>query len=707
MTSITEFLSTHSVTGFVLPALAYAGLLALSFYFVYLGLRRRRWWWTSLLAPITIVSYVFFPGPTMAVLRGLFVELLGEWGFGLSPIFGLLVFSTVPWLGLAVWVWKYKKGDLYVEYLVSLSHEGFTEVGRPYVPKCEFLEGLVEAEGKSNENVMITGVSGTGKTTLGCYLLGCYFDDRARLAFSYKPWDSTLELPGFDVVSVAENPPSPFSDPDSFTKAYQVAFAEQSTGARAQRAMTILPEAIESSDSWGDLLQCLKERKASIDDPVLEGALEDIISNVRVLLMKNLPESSGWSSWDFESDLIVDFSGLENDQQKNFFSEYLLRSIWNEVEEGSRRDFVLFTDEAHRVLKEWAGRQVGVLDVMAREVRSLGGNLIISTQNRSDISELALNQFDSQFCFRSTSKSDLESLSQIYGGLSSLVRELSTHHFVDVRQYGMNEDVKVYSGKFPEWLVSDEVKPSSSVSETSRKKGVKPAVKRQEDRRETPDKGRETREKERETQKEASGSGSSSGDEAESSDKAVRVDKEGLENDLMRLLNERAYYVSELGRELEDKYDKDANRLKVDCHALLKDLTSSGAVMKADLEDRWGNRLVMYWSKEKGVSAFHKALTRKTKATILEQGGEIEKGRAGSDLTALVNNSEIGIECETGLKSDLEKFKEDVEERVDHFDQVWIITPAKKKRKKYRESLESVKSLRFKTLKTLKSSIRK
>lgn len=58
---------------------------------------------------------------------------------------------------------------------MDLSHEGFTEVGRPYVPKCEFLEGLVEAEGKSNENVMITGMSGTGKTTLGCYFLGCYF----------------------------------------------------------------------------------------------------------------------------------------------------------------------------------------------------------------------------------------------------------------------------------------------------------------------------------------------------------------------------------------------------------------------------------------------------------------------------------------------------------------------------------------------------
>jgi len=699
MTSIAEFLSTHSVTGFFLPALAYAGLLFLSFYFVYLGLRRRRWWWTSLLAPITIVFYIVFPRPTMAVLRGLFVELLGEWGFGLSPIFGLLLFSTVPCLGLAVWVWEYLNGDLYVEYLVSLSHEGFTEVGRPLVPKCGFLEGLVEAEGKSNENVMITGVSGTGKTTLGCYLLGCYFGDRARLAFSYKPWDSTLELPGFDVVNVAENPPSPFSDPDSFTKAYQVAFAEQSSGARAQRAMTILPEAVESSDSWGDLLQCLKERKASIGDPVLEGALEDIISNVRVLLMKNLPESSGWSSWDFESDLIIDFSGLENDQQKNFFSEYLLRSIWSEVEEGGRRDFVLFTDEAHRVLKEWAGRQVGVLDVMAREVRSLGGNLIISTQNRSDISELALNQFDSQFCFRSTSKSDLESLSQIYGGLSSLVRELSTHHFVDVRQYGMNEDVRVYSGKFSEWLVSDKVKPSSIVSETSRKRGVKPAVKRQEkERRETPDMGRETKEKERETQKESSGSGS---------EDAVRVDKEGLENDLMRLLNERAYYVSELGRELEDKYDKDANRLKVDCHALLKDLTSSGAVMKADLEDRWGNRLVMYWTKEKGVSAFHKALSRKAKATILEQGGEIDKGKAGSDFTALVNSSEIGIECETGLKSDLEKFKEDVENRIDHFDQIWIITPTKKKRKKYRKALEDVRNLRFKTLKTLGSSIKK
>ncbi len=703
MTSIAEFLSTHSITGFVLPALAYAGLLVLCLYFVYLGLRRRRWWWTSVLAPITIVFYLVFPGPTMAVLRGLFVELLGEWGFTLNPVVGLLVFSTVPWFGLAVWVWRYVDGDLYVEYLVSLSHEGFTEVGRPFVPKCEFLEGLVEAEGKSNENVMITGVSGTGKTTLGCYLLGCYFVDRARLAFSYKPWDSTLELPGFDVVSVAENPPSPFSDPDSFTKAYQVAFAEQSSGARAQRAMTILPEVVESSDSWGDLLQCLRERKGSIDDPVLEGALEDIISNVRVLLMKNLPEGSGWGSWDFEGDLIVDFSGLENDQQKNFFSEYLLRSIWSEVEEGDRRDFVLFTDEAHRVLKKWAGRQVGILDVMAREVRSLGGNLIISTQNRSDISELALNQFDSQFCFRSTSKSDLESLSQIYGGLSSLVRELSTHHFVDVRQYGMNEDVKVYSGKFSDWLVSGEVKPSSSVSETSRKKRVKLAVKRQETGRETPGENRETSEKERETQKEGSGSGK----KAKDSDGAVKVDKESLENDLMRLLNERAYYVTELGRELEGKYDKDANRLKVDCHALLKDLTSSGAVMKADLEDRWGNRLVMYWSKEKGVSAFHKALSRKAKATILEQGGEIEKGRAGVDFMALINGSEIGVECETGLKSDLEKFKEKVEERVEHFDQVWIITPTKKKRKKYRKALERVRNLSFKTLKTLKSAIRK
>ncbi|MFW5912486.1 MAG: hypothetical protein ACOCTL_03365 [Candidatus Hadarchaeota archaeon] len=248
--------------------------------------------------------------------------------------------------------------------------------------------------------------------------------------------------------------------------------------------------------------------------------------------------------------------------------------------------------------------------------------------------------------------------------------------------------------ELPEYLES----PEYIASETLRnEKSVKPTVERQETGRETP-KGN------RETQKEGSGSGKKAED-SEGSDGAVRVDEEGLENDLMRLLYERAYYVTELGWELEDKYDKDANRLKVDCHALLKDLTSFGAVMKADLEDRWGNRLVMYWSKEKGVSAFHKALTRKAKATILEQGGEIEKGRAGSDFTAIVNTSEIGIECETGLKSDLEKFKEDVEKRIDHFDEIWIITPTKKKRKKYRKALEGVRGLRFKTLKTLKSSI--
>jgi len=156
-----------------------------------------------------------------------------------------------------------------------------------------------------------------------------------------------------------------------------------------------------------------------------------------------------------------------------------------------------------------------------------------------------------------------------------------------------------------------------------------------------------------------------------------------LRDDVLRMLHERPYYVSELGRELTLKYGKPADTLKVDVHVQLKELVGAGVVMRAALEDRWGKKFILYWVRELGEGAFHRALIAHVSALAAEFKIDASGARRNADLVFKVGRAHVAIECESGLKHDLKKFDIEVRRRLRVFPRVWVVVPTEDERQRY------------------------
>jgi hypothetical protein len=66
---------------------------------------------------------------------------------------------------------------------------------------------------RSNQNVLISGVSGAGKSVLSCYLLSCF--DSPKLIISFKANDEYLKA-GYPVADASKVLPNPFEDVNAF-----------------------------------------------------------------------------------------------------------------------------------------------------------------------------------------------------------------------------------------------------------------------------------------------------------------------------------------------------------------------------------------------------------------------------------------------------------------------------------------------------------
>ena len=116
-------------------------------------------------------------------------------------------------------------------------------------------------------------------------------------------------------------------------------------------------------------------------------------------------------------------------------------------------------------------------------------------------------------------------------------------------------------------------------------------------------------------------------------------------------------------------------KFKAELHRLLGELIAEGIVAKEEFIGVDGVRRVLYWLKEKGESPLHLALVDNTYNLLREFGNaRICDTREGPDI--IFEN--IAVECETGLKEDLESFRLQIEKRMKDFEDIWVVCPNEK-----------------------------
>jgi hypothetical protein len=504
--------------------------------------------------------------------------------------------------------------------------------------------------GKANKNVYICGISGSGKTYASNSILSRAFKDKPILALSFKPRDSTLNLSNFTVIDISRTPINVFENVEAFIRAYMIAFPVEKTGLMISSVPTILKEALKNSKSWDDLINNLKVLADSAENAVRKATIEWILKNIEETIKPEMNSGKGWM-WDFRTNVVLDFSNL-NENQKSFFAEFILNMIWKKLQQEERMECVIFIDEAHRILrKSWMF--VSVLDEMAREIRGLGGTLIIVSQNLTDIDKGVLNQFDTQLVFNTTKKEDLDAIRAINPYLVDLVTKLPPHVCIDLRQ--KKGDIELYQFLPPKWEKKSEhveVKLTEGLDKT-------PSV----------DKTLEI------SKTEVSGKTAYIPDP----EFDAKVERAIIEY----LSNREIGYVTRMARDLSPKLGKDSSRLKADLNRIFKKLVAQGIVSKSDFINENGIRIVYYWLKEKGESPFHRVLVNTT-YKLLSKRFRCDIPMDGPDIV-IYDNKRIAVECETGLKEDLSMYVEQVLKRFDQgFDEVWTICPTPEIAGKYR-----------------------
>ncbi len=294
---------------------------------------------------------------------------------------------------------------------------------------------------------------------------------------------------------------------------------------------------------------------------------------------------------------------------------------------------------------------------MAREIRSLNGILVIVSQNLTDIDKDLLTQF----IFHTTNKDDLDAIKAVNPYLVDIITELPPHICVDLKQ--RRKEVEFYKFLSPKYEKEKrpyeiEVKPAESLDKT-------PSL------TETADAGKTA------SKTEISGKTTYVPDP----EFDAKVEKAMLEY----LIKWGIGYVTRMAKDLSPIVGKDHSRLKADINRIFKRLIAQGIVSKSDFVNENGTRIVYYWLKEKGESPFHRILVNSTCKLLMAAGITYELPREGPDVIAHVNSKIVAVECETGLKDDLNSYKEQVLKRFEQgFDEVWAICPTRDVAERYR-----------------------
>lgn len=294
-----------------------------------------------------------------------------------------------------------------------------------------------------NQNVVIAGGSGYGKTTL-IYWLIRETKGYKKVIFAYKNSDEFDRL-GYPVLRMASHSPNVFGDKEAFTQAWMVAFGvrEQNSGITASQIESTVRRIVSGCGNWSefsDEVVKLKKTKSLIE----KGVLSDIEGKMHSVFNERM-----WS-YDLPQEICIDFSGL-NEEAFTFYCEYLLRSLYREMSDGRRERTQIVIDEGHKFLNS----QKTIVRELAAMIRSRG-SFIISTQKLHSLKGIRGNA-SMQFSFRLTEAEDLLESKALSNEYQWILQRLYPREFVDLGQYASEDDIYVFSLRNPSLRFYDTV----------------------------------------------------------------------------------------------------------------------------------------------------------------------------------------------------------------------------------------------------------
>ncbi len=460
---------------------------------------------------------------------------------------------------------------------------------------------------KSNQNVLISGASGAGKSVLACYLLSC-FEESPKLIISFKASDEYLNA-GYPVADASKVVPNPFEDVNAFITAFAITFPLDVIGVTASQVPALIFNIARDCESWKDFVERLEARINGTRDKVQLTALRFIDEHVRLLVCDSQRDSDSLlaSIVHGGKSIHFDFSKL-NDNAKIFYAELLLRQCWARLHDGSgdSKWTILCVDEVHRLLRGTFQRYHSIIHEISREVRNLGALLTLE-QNYTDAQDDVRNQFATQFVFETTSKSDLDALNAIDPILGWAAPRLGPQNFFDAKEpnpaelwmYHLFAKVAKIEGDKLTW-VPEPRKPVRYVT-----------------------------------------------DEDQVVDRLIvtRLVRRYLEKDVL--------YVSQFARLLMDRYRLGEDEAKLLINDALRPLRDGGEVRRMEFEREDGQSLVLYYQLPEGTagaSVLHDFLTSHLRHYLEGRGERIVKVAEIGDLAADIETESALYEVETGLK---------------------------------------------------------
>ncbi len=285
-------------------------------------------------------------------------------------------------------------------------------------------------EGKEhNFNIAIAGQSGSGKSILTYWLIRKM--PFKHIIFSYKNSDMYVQL-GFPVLYIRNFSPNVFLDKESFVQAWVTAFVPSSQGITASAIEPLVRSIVSKCSNWQEFSDEVERRlRRAGDNYVTSGALADIQSKLESVYNEKM------YSLDLPDEITIDFSGL-NENAFTFNAEYLLRSIYRQIKDGSRTGTMIFCDEAERFLRA----KNTILREMSSMIRSRGA-FLLSTQRLSDLQGIVGNAA-SQFVFRQTESEDLQRIRSLSEEFRWTVQRLHAYEFVDLAQHESHLGIYIF-----------------------------------------------------------------------------------------------------------------------------------------------------------------------------------------------------------------------------------------------------------------------
>ena len=459
---------------------------------------------------------------------------------------------------------------------------------------------------KSNQNVLISGASGAGKSVLACYLLSCF--DSPKLIISFKANDEYLKA-GYPVADVSQVIPNPFEDINAFITAFAITFPLDVIGVTASQVPALIYNIADGCEGWKDFTERLEKRTNGTRDKVQLTALRFIDEHVRMLACESQRNSDSLLASIVRGgrSILFDFSKL-NDNAKIFYAELLLRQCWERLQAQSedRKWTIVCVDEVHRLLRGTFQRYHSIVHELSHEIRSKAA-LWTLEQNYTDAQDDVRNQFATQFVFETTSKSDLDALKAIDPILSWTAPRLGPQNFFDAKEANPAElwmrhlfaKVAKIDGDQLTWVRE----PGMPVRYVT--------------------------------------------DENQVVDKLIvtRLVRRHLEKDVL--------YLSQFARLLMERYKLGEGEAKLLTNDALRSLVEGGEVRRMEFEREDGQTLILYYKLPEGTagaSILHEFLTSHLRHYLEEKGIRIVKIAGIGDEAADIETESSFYEIETGLK---------------------------------------------------------